>query len=37
EPATSLTVLLSGRAAELPDVALAYAEGLLLGAVSPAR
>ncbi|MGW8798172.1 glutamate racemase [Streptomyces sp. NPDC055775] len=37
EPATSLTVLLSGRAAELPDAALTYAEGLLLGAVSPAR
>lgn len=32
-----LTVLLSGRIATLPDPALHYAEGRLLGAVSPAR
>ncbi|MFH8475437.1 glutamate racemase [Streptomyces sp. NPDC018000] len=37
EPATGLTVLLGGRTAELPEPALAYAEGQLLGAVSPAR
>ncbi|MER6101635.1 aspartate/glutamate racemase family protein [Streptomyces sp. NPDC001832] len=37
EPAAGLTVLLSGRTAELPEPALAYAEGQLLGAVSPAR
>ncbi|MFI6061054.1 glutamate racemase [Streptomyces sp. NPDC051286] len=37
EPATSLTVLLSGRDAELPEAALTYAEGRLLAAVSPAR
>ncbi|MFD4761862.1 glutamate racemase [Streptomyces sp. NPDC058439] len=37
EPAGSLTVLLGGRTAELPEAALAYAEGRLLGAVSTAR
>ncbi|MGW9120852.1 glutamate racemase [Streptomyces sp. NPDC055663] len=37
EPSTSLAVLLSGRPADLPEAALAYAEGQLLGAVSPAR
>ncbi|MGW2177661.1 glutamate racemase [Streptomyces sp. NPDC001732] len=37
EPSTGLTVLLSGRPADLPEAALAYAEGRLLGAVSPAR
>ncbi|MEV0490163.1 glutamate racemase [Streptomyces atratus] len=37
EPAGSLTVLLSGRDAELPEAALAYAEGRLLAAVSPVR
>ncbi|MER5848068.1 aspartate/glutamate racemase family protein [Streptomyces sp. NPDC002012] len=36
ESAGGLTVLLSGRIAELPETALAYAEGQLLGAVSPA-
>ncbi|MCX5345338.1 glutamate racemase [Streptomyces atratus] len=36
ESAAGLTVLLSGRTAELPETALAYAEGQLLGAVSPA-
>ncbi|MFF4255443.1 glutamate racemase [Streptomyces sp. NPDC001663] len=34
---TTLTVLLSGRQAELPATALSYAEGRLLQAVSPAR
>lgn len=33
----SITVLLSGREAELPETALTYAEGRLLQAVSPAR
>ncbi|MFF8716247.1 glutamate racemase [Streptomyces sp. NPDC015184] len=37
EPSTGLTVLLSGRSTDLPEAALAYAEGRLLGAVSPAR
>ncbi|MFD0342270.1 glutamate racemase [Streptomyces sp. NPDC127117] len=37
EPSAALEVLLSGRPAELPGPALAYAEGRLLGAVSPAR
>ncbi|MFF8914717.1 glutamate racemase [Streptomyces sp. NPDC015032] len=37
EPAGGLTVLLDGRAADLPEAALAYAEGKLLEAVSPAR
>ncbi|MES9507069.1 aspartate/glutamate racemase family protein [Streptomyces sp. NPDC000609] len=37
EPSASLAVLLSGRPAELPEAALAYAEGQLLGAVSTAR
>ncbi|MFG2631575.1 glutamate racemase [Streptomyces sp. NPDC048473] len=37
EPAAGLTVLLSGRTGDLPEAALAYAEGQLLGAVSPAR
>ncbi|MGW1895425.1 glutamate racemase [Streptomyces sp. NPDC002004] len=32
-----LTVLLSGRDSELPPAALAYAEGMLLSAVSPVR
>ncbi|MEU6281637.1 aspartate/glutamate racemase family protein [Streptomyces sp. NPDC047028] len=32
---TALTVLLSGREAELPDTALSYAEGRLLAAVGP--
>ncbi|MFF1636078.1 glutamate racemase [Streptomyces sp. NPDC058246] len=36
-PEGSLTVLLSGREAELPETALSYAEGRLLHAVSPAR
>ncbi|MGX1481642.1 glutamate racemase [Streptomyces avidinii] len=36
EPTGALTVLLAGHAAELPVPALAYAEGLLLKAVSPA-
>ncbi|ORT60759.1 aspartate/glutamate racemase family protein [Streptomyces sp. CB03238] len=34
-PVTGLTVLLSGREAELPEAALAYAEGRLLGAAAP--
>ncbi|MEV3988422.1 aspartate/glutamate racemase family protein [Streptomyces sp. NPDC049837] len=34
-PGTGLTVLLSGRTAELPDAALAYAEGRLLGEAAP--
>ncbi len=33
----SITVLLSGREAELPETALTYAEGRFLSAVSPAR
>ncbi|MET8945137.1 aspartate/glutamate racemase family protein [Streptomyces sp. NPDC004542] len=33
----SLTVLLSGREAELPDTALSYEEGRLLAAAAPAR
>ncbi|MFF1838780.1 glutamate racemase [Streptomyces sp. NPDC058231] len=37
ESEASLTVLLSGSAGELPEAALAYAEGRLLAAVSPAR
>ncbi|MEU0835457.1 glutamate racemase [Streptomyces sp. NPDC056231] len=37
EPASSLTVLLSGRDAELPEAALTYAEGRLLAAVSSAH
>jgi glutamate racemase len=37
EPSAALAVLLSGRRAELPEAALTYAEGRLLGAVSPAR
>lgn len=37
EPAGSLTVLLSGRDAGLPEAALTYAEGRLLAAVSPVR
>ncbi|MFD4944862.1 glutamate racemase [Streptomyces sp. NPDC058239] len=37
ESAGGLTVLLSGHTAELPQTALAYVEGQLLGAVSPAR
>ena len=36
EPAASLAVILSGRPAELPKAALAYAEGRFLAAVSPA-
>lgn len=36
EPVGTLTVLLGGHAAELPEPALAYAEGLLLKAVSAA-
>ncbi|MEU0137359.1 aspartate/glutamate racemase family protein [Streptomyces sp. NPDC006296] len=36
EPTGTLTVLLAGETAELPGPALAYAEGLLLKAVSPA-
>ena len=36
EPAGTLTVLLAGHAADVPAPALAYAEGLLLKAVSPA-
>ncbi|MEV4331268.1 aspartate/glutamate racemase family protein [Streptomyces sp. NPDC049597] len=36
EPRGRLTVLLSGREAELPPAALAYAEGRLLQAVTPA-
>jgi glutamate racemase len=34
---TTLTVLLSGREATLPDTALSYAEGRFLQAVSPVR
>ncbi|MFD7531650.1 MULTISPECIES: glutamate racemase [unclassified Streptomyces] len=37
EPSAGLAVILSGRPADLPEAALAYAEGRLLGAVSPAR
>lgn len=37
DPSASLTVLLSGRQAPLPGSALAYAEGRLLPAVSPAH
>ncbi|MFG3531238.1 glutamate racemase [Streptomyces sp. NPDC047917] len=37
EPSAGLAVILSGRTADLPEAALAYAEGRLLGAVSPAR
>lgn len=37
EPSAGLAVILSGRPAGLPEAALAYAEGRLLGAVSPAR
>ncbi|MFF1649536.1 glutamate racemase [Streptomyces sp. NPDC058240] len=37
EPSAGLAVLLSGRPADLPKAALAYAEGELLGAVSPVR
>ncbi|MGW7793177.1 glutamate racemase, partial [Streptomyces tricolor] len=33
----TLTVLLSGREATLPDTALSYAEGRFLQAVSPVR
>ncbi|MET7368231.1 aspartate/glutamate racemase family protein [Streptomyces sp. NPDC005566] len=36
EPVGTLAVLLGGHAADLPETALAYAEGLLLKAVSPA-
>lgn len=36
EPVGTLTVLLGGHSADLPEPALAYAEGLLLKAVSPA-
>ncbi|MEL5961038.1 aspartate/glutamate racemase family protein [Streptomyces sp. CLV115] len=36
EPSAGLAVILSGRPADLPEAALAYAEGRLLGAVSPA-
>ncbi|MER7106853.1 glutamate racemase [Streptomyces sp. NPDC000229] len=36
-PATDVTVLLSGRRAELPHAALTYAEGRLLGAAAPTR
>lgn len=36
-PSTGLTVLLSGRHAALPDAALAYVEGRLLEAMSPAH
>lgn len=36
EPVGTLAVLLGGHAADLPEPALAYAEGLLLQAVSPA-
>lgn len=36
EPVGTLAVLLGGHAADLPEPALAYAEGLLLKAVSPA-
>ncbi|UUN25314.1 glutamate racemase [Streptomyces sp. FIT100] len=34
-PSARLTVLLSGRASSLPEAALAYAEGRLLGSVDP--
>jgi glutamate racemase len=34
---TTLTVLLSGREATLPDTALSYDEGRFLRAVSPVR
>ncbi len=37
EPSAGLAVILSGRPADLPKAALTYAEGRLLGAVSPAR
>ncbi|MEE1794803.1 aspartate/glutamate racemase family protein [Streptomyces sp. BE308] len=37
EPAGTLAVILSGRAAALPEPAMAYAEGLLMKAVSPAH
>ncbi|MGW2087654.1 glutamate racemase [Streptomyces sp. NPDC001880] len=37
EPSAALAVLIGGRPAELPKAALTYAEGQLLGAVSPAR
>ncbi|WP_406015893.1 aspartate/glutamate racemase family protein [Streptomyces sp. NBC_00984] len=37
EPSEGLAVLLGGRPADLPKAALAYAEGQLLGAVSPVR
>ncbi|MCX4733930.1 glutamate racemase [Streptomyces sp. NBC_01363] len=37
EPSAGLAVLLGGRPADLPQAALAYAEGQLLGAVSPVR
>ncbi|MDI3404744.1 glutamate racemase [Streptomyces cavernicola] len=37
EPTGSLTVLLSGREATLPEAALTYAEGRLLGQLSTAR
>lgn len=36
EPVGTLTVLLAGHAGDLPEPAMAYAEGLLLKAVSPA-
>ncbi|MBT2442081.1 aspartate/glutamate racemase family protein [Streptomyces sp. ISL-36] len=36
-PTGGLTVLLSGRTAQLPATALSYAEGRLLGAAAPAR
>lgn len=36
-PTGSVTVLLSGRTATLPDTALGYPEGLLLQAVTPAH
>ncbi|MGW8883847.1 glutamate racemase [Streptomyces sp. NPDC055749] len=37
EPAGTLAVILSGRAAELPEAALAYEEGRLLKALAPVR
>ncbi len=37
QSAGSLTVLLGGQAADLPQAALAYAEGRLLGVAAPAR
>ncbi|MGC5363546.1 glutamate racemase [Streptomyces sp. DT24] len=37
EPSSALTVILSGHVRELPEAALAYAEGRLLKAMSPAR